>query len=218
MRSSIRLSIYLTFVATLTAPTLLHPAPVAAQELALYGVMATSNDVEFPSPVGVGASALKVVGSDWLLRLSYVRTYDSTLKPGVVCITYSPRIGCHTEPVSTTDSFSGLRFGFMRALHLGSVARLGAGVGISLNAIHIDARAAADGHAADLERPLTAVAGYLGMVHLNLTPVPSLPLGLTAGYQLHRVLFEACSDVLYAPFCGAKTFREVDLGLFYRIG
>lgn len=213
MRSSIYVLIICVVALTLTSVA----SPATAQEFAVYGVLATSNDVEFPGPRGIGASALKVVDADWLFRLSYVRTYDSTVKPGTVCITYSVRIGCHTETVSTTDSFSGLRLGAMRAVHLGSIARLGAGIGVSLNAIHIDARGDS-GRAADMERPLTAEVGYLGMVHLNLTPVPSIPFGLTAGYQQHWVYFQACADVIYAPFCGMKSFREAEVGIFYRIG
>ncbi len=193
-------------------------SPAAAQEASLFGVSASSNEVEFPSPVGVGAAVAWQAGSDWLFRLSYVRTYDSTVKDGTVCITYSPRIGCHTETVSTEDSFSGLRFGAMRTVQVTSFARLGVGAGLSLNAIHIDARGD-NGHPADMERPLTAEGGYLGMVHVRLSPVPSVPFAITAGFQEHWVAFKSCSDPpMYAPFCGVKAFHETQVGIVYTVG
>jgi hypothetical protein len=194
------------------------PAVAGAQEISAFGMLTTTTNVEFPSPRGIGASVLKEVHGDWLLRLAYVRSYDSTEKPGVVCIVYSPRIGCHTEDVSTSDSFSGLRFGVMRAVHLKDVARIGAGLGISLNSIHVEAQGVS-GQPADLELPLTGEIGYLAMLHLSLSPVPSLPLRITAGLQRHWVHFEACSDPpIYAPFCGIDTFREAEVGIAYRIG
>jgi hypothetical protein len=194
------------------------PATAGAQEISVFGMLTTSTNVEFPSPRGIGASVLKEVHGDWLLRLAYVRSYDSTEKPGAVCIVYSPRIGCHTEDVSTSDSFSGLRFGVMRALRLKDVARIGAGLGISLNSIHVDATGVS-GQRADLELPLTGEIGYLAMLHLSLSPVPSLPFRITAGLQRHWVHFEACSDPpIYAPFCGIDTFREAEVGITYRIG
>lgn len=212
MRSSFR--IVLPTVALLT----FLAAPSAAQEFAAYGVQATSTSVEFPSPRGVGASVTKEIHDDWLLRLAYVRMYDDTDKPGAVCIVYSPRIGCYTEEVSTTDSFSGLRFGIMRAVSYANLVRVSGGIGISLSSIHVNAQGVS-GRRADLELPLTGEIGYLAMFHVSVSPVPGFPLRVTAGLQRHWVHFEACSDPpMYAPFCGVDTFREAEVGLAYRIG
>jgi len=205
----------LTLVAFSALPA--FPAAAGAQEIGAFGLLATSTSVEFPSPRGVGASVLKEVRSGWLLRLAYARTYDATEKPGTVCVNYSQRIGCRTEDVSTSDSFSGLRFGVMRAVQVKSVARLGAGLGISFNSIHVDATGES-GQRPDLELPLTGEIGYLAMLHLSVRPVPGLPLLFTAGLQRHWVHFEACSDPpIYAPFCGIDTFRETEVGIAYQI-
>jgi hypothetical protein len=207
----------LPFVITLFAVAALAPA-VVAQEIGTFGMVAPSSNVEFPSPRGIGASVLKELHGDWLVRLAYARIYDSTEKLGDVCVVYSPRIGCHTEDVSTSDSFSGLRFGVMRAVRLKDVARVGAGMGISFSSIQVEAIGVSGQHA-DLERPLTAVIGYLAMVHVSVSPVPSLPLRITAGLQRHWVHFESCADPpTYAPFCGIGTFREAELGIAYQIG
>lgn len=195
---------------------LLSAVPAAAQEFSAFGVIASTDNVEFPSPVGGGASIGWEFGGAWLFRLSYLRTYDSTDKEGAVCIVYSPRIGCHTEEVHTSDSFSGLRFGIMRTVHVADIVRVGAGLGVSLNAIDINARGVS-GQRADMERPLTAMDGFLAMLHVTVSPVPGLPLGLTAGAQQHWVRFNSCSEEIYDPFCSPSSFREVEVGLVYRI-
>ncbi|MCG6957959.1 MAG: hypothetical protein LJF04_18360 [Gemmatimonadetes bacterium] len=194
------------------------PRGAGAQEISAFGMVAPSSNVEFPSPRGIGASVLKEVHGDWLVRLSYARIYDSTEKPGQVCVVYSPPIGCHTEDVSTSDSFSGLRFGIMRAVRLKSIARIGAGLGISMSSIHVEATGVS-GQRADLERPLTAQTGYLAMLHVSVSPVPSLPFRITAGLQRHWVHFKSCADPpTYDPFCGIDTFREAEVGIAYKIG
>ncbi|MCG6987696.1 MAG: hypothetical protein LJF06_05905 [Gemmatimonadetes bacterium] len=194
-------------------------SPARAQEVAAFGVLTSSTNVEFPSPRGWGVSVLKALHSDWLLRLSYARTYDSVVKPGTVCVVYSPRIGCHTEIVSTKDSFSGLRFGAMRAVHLKSYARVGLGVGISFNSIRDFGRGETSGQVADLELPLGGEIGYLAMLHIRISPVPHFPLVLTAGLQQHWVHFDGCSDPpIYAPFCGVDAFTETEVGIAYVIG
>jgi hypothetical protein len=214
MRSITRMLIFCLALLALT----LVPSQARAQEVAAFGVLSTSTNREFPSSRGVGVSVLQAVRSDWLFQLSYQRVHDSTVKPGVVCVTNAPPIGCHDETVSTSDSFSGLRFGVMRAVHLRRYARLGAGLGLSFNSIHIDTQGES-GRPEDLERPLTAMIGYLALLDVRVSPVPRIPLELTAGIQEHWVHFHSCADPpVYAPFCTTAEFHEAEVGIAYVIG
>lgn len=207
----------LIFCLALLALTLVA-SPVRAQEVAAFGVVSTSTNREFPDSRGAGVSALWAVHSDWLFRLSYVRVYDHTVKPGEVCVFLAPPIGCHTETVTTSTGLFGLRFGVMRAVHLKRYARVGGGLGLSFNAISIDPRSVS-GEAENLERPLTGIIGYLALLNVRVSPVPRVPLELTMGLQEHWVHFHFCADPpVYAPFCKMSRFHETEVGIAYVIG
>jgi hypothetical protein len=191
--------------------------PADAQEIGVFAVRSTSTNTELPTPAGVGVAVARDVGHGLMLRLSYARMHDATEKPGTVCTVSSPRIGCHTEEVSTTDTFSGLRFGVLEAVHVQGVVRVGLGLGISLNAVGVDARGES-GRRADLEVPRTGQVGYLGMLTLDVHPLRAIPLQITGSVFRHWVHWEACSyPPVDSPFCSYDTFREAELGLAYRV-
>lgn len=195
-----------------------YPAP--AQEVAAHAVHASSPNPELPAPEGFGISG-EISNGDWLFRLGYVRYAEDTVKPGVVCRVYSPRVDCITEEVATTAKMGGLRMGVLRAVRFGEILRVGAGGGLSFNSVSASARGSS-GRPADLDTPNAGQIGYLGMVSVDLTPVSSIPLRLVGTATTHWVDFEGCADPTdatsgYAPFCGVDRFGELTVGLSYAL-
>jgi hypothetical protein len=189
-------------------------APAQAQDLSGFDIFIRSNNEQFPNPHGWGA-AIDIDHSDWLFRLSLVRTKENLVRPSTVCITYAVRIGCRTESASWKNSLSGLRFGVMRELHLSRYARASGGIGISFNSIRADG-IGVSGQAADIELPLGGEIGYIAMLHLRVSPVPRVPIALIGGLQQHWVHFDGCSDPpIYAPFCGVDAFHEAEVGIAF---
>lgn len=190
--------------------------PLHAQDLGIYAVGAASENVEFPDPLGFGASA-QVRSAAWLFRISYQRYSDETRKAGTVCQVYSPRIGCRTEGVATSARMGGLRVVAERAVRLGERLEVGVGGGLSFNSLQVDARGES-GFRADLHAPHTGQIGYLGSGSLAVLPVPSVPVRLVAGVTGHWVKFRGCVSAEdqtsgYAPFCGWDRFTELQAGL-----
>lgn len=153
----------------------------------------------------------------WILGLGFARYAEETQKSGTVCRVYSPRIDCGTEQVQTNAALGGLRIVVMRDVHVGDLARVGLGGGVSFNSLWASADGVS-GRRADLHLPNDGQLGYLGRVSVDVAPVPGLPLRIVGSYAVHSVRFRGCVDATdptsgYAPFCGNERFREVALGL-----
>jgi hypothetical protein len=200
-----------------TVLLLLLAHPLRAQELALLLVDATSPNADLPEPTGfsVGGS---LEHRSWLLGAAFVRYTDETLKPGVVCRVYSPRIDCVPEAVRTSTAMGGLRLSAQRTVHLGERLRIGIGGGVSFNAVSATANGQS-GRRADLYFPNAGQLGYLGLLSLDVAPLPRLPLRVRGTYGSHWVRFGGCADPddptasVNAPFCGGDRFQEWMIGL-----
>ena len=191
--------------------------PLESQELGAFFSMVSSDQVELPNPTGFGAFAQLEVPGPWLARLSLHRFSDGTRKMGTVCRNYSARIDCHPEMTDTSVTMSGLRGAFMRAFHLGGLARVGAGVGVSFNQVSAEATGEAGGPA-DLLAPNTGQLGVLVLFSAAVNPVPGVPVRITGTLTGHWVKFRSCSSndpPEYAPFCGTNAFKDVEMGLSY---
>jgi hypothetical protein len=153
----------------------------------------------------------------WLLQVSFQRVSDGTVKQGVVCVTYSPRIGCAPEQTRTSASLSGLRGAIVRAVHVGRRLRLGGGVGVSFNQVDV-AATGVSGRRADLLHPTGGQLGVFGSLSLAVAPYPEIPARVLGRMNAHWVDFRACSGEIppqYDPFCTSGTFRELEVGLSY---
>lgn len=196
-----------------------YTAPLAAQEIGLYGTRASSGNPELPEPRGFGIYGEIEIRNAWVFRLTLTRLTDETSKTGTVCQVYSPRIECNPELVDSSSRLGGLRLNVMRSLHLGNTFRLAAGGGLSLNSISADA-VGETGRPADLLQPKAAHTGYQAMAVLGVTPVPSVPVRLSVSYGANWVSFVGCSDPeeetgSYDPFCGTDRFDELQIGVSY---
>jgi hypothetical protein len=153
----------------------------------------------------------------WLLQISFHRLEDETDKLGLVCRTYSPRIGCAQEETHTEAALSGLRAGLVRMHNLSERLRVGGGAGLSFN--HVDAGARAlTGMRADLLVPNGGQIGAFGTLSAAVRPVLALPARVLARFNAHWVDFNACSGEdppQYAPFCSSGTFWEMEMGVSY---
>ncbi len=199
------------------AALLLLGCPLGAQEVSLLFVRAASANAELPAPTGFSVAGTLGV-RDWLLHLAFVRYADETLKTGVVCRVYSPRIDCGPEEVHTSTALGGLRLSVMRAVLPGAPVRLGIGGGLSFNALSgtADGRS---GRRADFHVPNGGQIGYLGLLSLDVTPLAGLPLRLRGSYASHWVRLRGCVDPedptasANVPFCGDERFDELMVGL-----
>ncbi|MFC1791021.1 hypothetical protein ACFL0I_00940 [Gemmatimonadota bacterium] len=202
---------------TLTASPLVSQQSGLFQELGVFAIAGSSNHSELPSPVGVGASTYWSFGGNWMARLSYHRVSDETVKDGTVCRQYSQRIDCRTESTTTSVAFSGLRGALLGAVHLGDQARIGLGGGFSFNQLHAES-VGESGLLADLLAPNTGQIGYLGILSVDVTPFPRVPVKLIGGFTAHWVNFNTCSGEdppQHDPFCGMEVMRELEVGLSY---
>ncbi len=192
-------------------------SPIASQEVGVSMVAAGSRHQELPSPEGLSAFALVELSPDWLVRVSFQRVSDVTVKEGLVCVSYSPRIGCGPQETRTSTSLSGLRGGILRAFAFGDRLRVGAGGGLSFN--QVDTRATGvSGHRADLLHPTGGQLGAFGLLSVAMAPYPAIPVRIVAGLAAHWVDFRACSGETppqYDPFCTSGAFRELEVGLSY---
>jgi hypothetical protein len=199
------------------AALLLLVSPLRAQELSLLVVRATSPNAELPAPMGFSLTGTVAV-YDWLFDAAFVRYTDATFKPGVVCRVYSPRIDCGPEEVHTSTALGGLRLAVQRAVRLGEPVRFGLGGGLSFNALSGTADGQS-GRRADLHVPNGGQIGYLGLLSLDVAPVPKLPLHLRTSYASHWVRFRGCVDPedptasTNVPFCGNDRFNELSVGI-----
>lgn len=201
----------------LPGPSLSAQQPSLVHELAVFAVAAGSDHLELPSPRGFGAASLWELGGDWLARLSFQRMTEETTKRGTVCDLYAPRVGCRTEMTETSVTFSGLRGGILRGVDLGRGVRIAAGAGLSFNQIKAQSQGP-QGARADLMAPNTGQIGYLGILSVMVAPLRRVPAGIVGSFTVHRVGFNSCSGEdppQYDPFCGASSFREIELGLTY---
>lgn len=188
-----------------------------AQEVGVFFTVASSDQVELPSPSGFGASALMELGPDWLVRLSLHRTSDDTSKEGIVCRNYSQRIDCLPEMTETSVTMGGLRGALLRTFSVLGWARLGLGAGGSFNQIRAEATGVS-GRVADLLSPNSGQLGFLALLSAAVTPVPRIPVRVSGTVSGHWVNFRSCSandPPQYAPFCGTDRFEEFELGLSY---
>jgi hypothetical protein len=187
------------------------------QELGLFYTAISSDHVELPGPVGIGAFARWQIAPGWLVRLSYHRTYEHTNKEGVVCANYSQRINCRVEPTKTDVTFAGARGILSRAVRLGRWAEVGVGGGLSFNQVKPEA-VDLTGWRADMLIPNTGQIGYLASVSATVAPLGRIPILLVGGLTGHWLDFNGCSGTdppQYDPFCGWSTLREIELGLSY---
>jgi hypothetical protein len=210
------LPLILTGLIPLGAPGFVAPA-LGAQELGAFYSFGSSDQVEIPDPTGFGAFAQWEFPGSWLVRVSLHRFAQDTYKEGVVCANYSVRIDCISEMVDTSVTMGGLRGALMRAFHVGKVARIGAGLGVSFNQINAEATGET-GRRADLLAPNTGQLGFLALLSGALAPLPSIPVRLTGTVTGHWVNFRSCSSnepPQYAPFCGTDLFKDVELGVSY---
>jgi hypothetical protein len=191
--------------------------PRLFQEVGVFAVWGTSHHVELPSPRGLGISTQWGIGRDWLARLSLQRSTDRTRKSGIVCQLYSPRIGCRTKMTETSVTLGGFRGGLLRSVRVWPEARLALGAGLSFNQVEVRSRGE-EGGRADLLHPTGGQIGYLGILSVSARPVARIPLSVLGNLNAHWVGFNSCSaegSTEYDPFCGAGSFREMELGLVY---
>jgi hypothetical protein len=185
------------------------------EELNLFGVVATSNNPEFPSPVGFGVRSTRNLGHSWHFRLAYHRMTDESQKVGTICASYAPHIACSQDMTYSEMTLTGLRGGLLRTMVVGNHIRLGLGGGLSFNALSADNRGLG-GERADLLAPKTSQVGYLALFSAEAIPFPGLPLRLTGGLVNHWVHFHTCSGSnppQNDPFCTMATFQEAELGV-----
>ncbi len=191
--------------------------PVRAQEVALLFVHAASPNAELSAPTGFGLAGTVEVRS-WLLQAAFARYTDETFKPGVVCRVYSPRIDCGPEEVETSTALGGLRLEVMRAWHPAQALRVGVGGGVSFSALSATADGVS-GRRADIHLPNAGQLGVLGLVSVDVAPLPGLPLRLRGSYAAHLVRFRGCVDPedptasSNVPFCGDQRFDELSAGM-----
>jgi hypothetical protein len=161
------------------------------------------------------AHAEMSVRPGWDFWISIHRVSDATDKEGLVCQHYSPHIGCRNEPTHTSLSLSGLRLGALRPIPLDDRIIIRVGGGGSFNVL--DGRATGDsGLRADLLIPKGGQIGAFVALLVELAPIPSLPVSLEGGLQIHWVDFSSCSGEVppqYDPFCKSEAFREIHVGL-----
>ncbi len=189
----------------------------ASQELGLTYSSARSSHREFPAPTGFGGFVLVTINPSWQVQISLQRLAGETDKEGVVCVTYSPRIGCYPEPTHATAALTGLRGALIRTVHLGEWLRLGAGAGLSFS--HVDARVRGlSGARGDLLAPNGGQIGAQGVLSAAWAPYPRFPARVIGRFTTHWVYFHTCSGEdppQYDPFCSAGRFREFDVGLSF---
>ncbi|MEK9499383.1 hypothetical protein WI372_00135 [Gemmatimonadota bacterium DH-20] len=201
--------------------SLVPSAPTAAQELGVMMVRASSPNPELPDPQGIGLFAQFEARSGFGFRMMYVRTSNDTDKPGIVCQVYSPRIDCDTEGVATSAGVGSFRAEATRVLPLGDRLRVDVSAGATFNSLDVTATGVS-GRPADTAVPSSGNLGALGTVGLAITPLPALPLTLRAMGSLHWIKFNGCESQDdptsgYDPFCGTDRFREIQIGLTYRV-
>lgn len=210
----------LRFVLIFSILTLALPPALRAQdrglfqELAISVALAKSDHPEFPSPRGLGAFAAWDIARHWRLRLGYLRFWDESRKPGLVCRMYAPNIACEPSMTSNEVTLSGLRGGLLRTLVLANWIRVGVGGGLSFN--QVDASSVGEnGMRADLLAPNSGHIGYLAIGEAQWIPFPGLPLRIDGSVSEHWVDFNTCSGETppqYDPFCQTARFTEFELG------
>lgn len=184
-------------------------------------VRASSTNPELPDPQGIGLFAQFEARSGFGFRMMYVRTSNDTDKPGIVCQVYSPRIGCITEGVVTSAGVGSFRAEGTRAVPLGERLQVDISAGATFNSLSVEATGIS-GRPADTGVPSSGHIGGLGSVGLAVTPLPSVPLTLRAMGSLHWIRFNGCESPDdptsgYAPFCGTDRFREIQVGVTYKV-
>ncbi len=190
-------------------------APAAsAQEVSLLHVRASSSNAALPHPDGFGLAG-EVATGDWRFGLDLVRYADETVRQGRVC--RSPGVACDVEDVSASASLTDLRAVASRAVHVGPALRLSAGAGVSFGAVSVTATGTS-GRRAFLYVPNEGQLGWLGMLAMEVAPLPGVPLRLVGRYAAHWVAFRGCVDPSEptsgdAFFCGNDRFGEVSVGL-----
>lgn len=186
----------------------------SAQEVTASHVRASSSNPELPHPDGFGLGG-EVAVHDWLLGLELVRYADETVRPGRVC--RSPGVACDVEDVTASASLTGLRAVASRAVHIGPAVRVSAGAGASFGAVSVTATGTS-GRRAFVYVPNEGQLGWMGVVAVELAPLPDLPLRLLGRYAVHWMAFRGCVDPTEptsgdAFFCGNDRFGEVAVGL-----
>jgi len=201
--------------------SLLHPVspPLRAQELGVFTAFATSNNLEFPSPRGYGASGLIELAPSMLIRLSVQRLSDYTEKMGTVCLSYQPRIGCLPEMTETSITLTGLRAGLVWIVRSGERLRFGVGGGGSFSRVGVESTGVS-GRLADFLSKNTGQVGAYGSLSASVAPSSGIPLKVTGGFSSHWVHFHTCSGEdppQYDPLCKPGWFKEFEVGLSYFI-
>lgn len=180
---------------------------------------ASSGNPEFPTATGGKIGGLFDLGHGWDLHLGLQRVHAETERQALVCAAYEPQIGCQSEATRDDMSLGGFRAGVVRSLVEVGPAEVKLGVGFSFNGIGIESTGLDSGHRGDVYPPSGGQVGALGLLALDVTPVPGIGLAITVGLTEHWVNFDACSSNpnRYDPFCSPATFRELDLGVAYAL-
>lgn len=188
--------------------------PAAAQTLGAQLVRASSPNAELPDPRGFALTGLFPTRG-WLFRIDFVHFTDATQKPGLVCL--APGYGCSPEEVASRVRMAGLHLDLARSIALGWPLSITAGGGVSFSSVRVSAEGVS-GRRAFVYSPNDGSLGFLGLLSMEVTPVPDFPLRLLATWEAHWVAFRGCtnpneSTAGYAPFCGTQRFQEAMIGL-----
>jgi hypothetical protein len=192
----------------------LAPLPVAAQEFGVYRSSAQSGLYELGAPSGLGAYA-RMVARPWLsVRISYHRFGDSSQRVGEACNNVAIYYACSPEQIDTESTVHGGAAVLAWRLQPTRLVELDLGGGLSVNDVRASDRTAT-GRPSTLFYHNSAQGGVLATAHGRLQPIPALPVVVDVGLANHLLLLRACAEDTrrYDPFCGAKSVRELRVGL-----
>jgi hypothetical protein len=132
------------------------------------------------------------VGHGWKLQVSFYRLFSSTVKESRVCAFYEPFIHCQNEETRNKVMLTGFRAGLTRSVVSVDHGAINLGAGFSFNAPGLRSSIGLDsGRRGDVFMPTGNQLGALGLVEVDLIPVPALGLAVTLGVTTHWIDFNA---------------------------
>lgn len=205
------------FVALLLAAS---AAATAAQEVELYMLRATSDAAAFATPGGWGLAG-RFSLLDWLdLQVSFSRRADVTHEETEVCTLWQPRWQCSREAVEVESKLSEASVIVLPHLLDTDYLTLSIGGGATLNELRSSGYGTS-GRPLPINIPGGSQVGFAGTVDVGLRPSRWSRFVLHASARLHHVDLDGCLHGEETPkverFCGFYTFRELRVGLGFRV-